>query len=410
MFRSAAGERRAAVPESGMFPPTREAALARLAGFAPRAGREYAEGRNLDPGPGRPGAVSRLSPYLRHRIITEAEVVDAVLARHSPAAAEKFIQEVVWRTYWKGWLEMRPQVWARFLETRDRARAGFAGAQALADAEAGRTGIEGFDDWARELVGTGYLHNHARMWFASIWIFTLRLPWALGADFFLRHLIDADPASNTLSWRWVAGLQTPGKTYLATRDNIARFTGGRFAPTGLATEAIALTEPAPEPPAPLPPAEAAPPGPFLLLVTPEDLSPETVLSEPGHVAGTLVTADPELSFGEAARGFTAAAAQDAGRRLGSSLAGPVAPLDQLEAGALVAAAEAAGVRTVITPYAPVGPTAEVLARLEPQLRTAGVRLVQVRRDWDSRFWPHARAGFFAFRKAIPDLLGTGGRR
>ena len=65
---------------------------------------------------------------------------------------------------------------------------------------------------------------------------------------------------------------------------------------------------------------------------------------------------------------------------------------------------------MITPYAPVGPTAEVLARLEPQLRTAGVRLVQVRRDWDSRFWPHARAGFFAFRKAIPDLLGTGGRR
>ena len=61
------------------------------------------------------------------------------------------------------------------------------------------TGIEGFDDWARELVDTGYMHNHARMWFASIWIFTLRLPWALGADFFLRHLLDADAASNTLS-------------------------------------------------------------------------------------------------------------------------------------------------------------------------------------------------------------------
>ncbi len=67
----------------------------------------------------------------------------------------------------------------------------------------GRTGIDGFDDWARQLVETGWLHNHTRMWFASIWIFTLRLPWALGAAFFLRHLLDGDPASNTLSWRWV---------------------------------------------------------------------------------------------------------------------------------------------------------------------------------------------------------------
>ncbi|MFM8939492.1 MAG: FAD-binding domain-containing protein [Phenylobacterium sp.] len=234
-----------------MFPPTREAALERLARFVPRAGRDYAQGRNLDPGPGRPGAVSQLSPYLRHRVITEAEVVEAVLARHGPAEAEKFIQEVVWRTYWKGWLEMRPAVWTRFLEARDRARDDFVGLKTLTEAEAGRTGVEGFDDWARELVQTGYLHNHARMWFASIWIFTLRLPWALGADFFLRHLIDADPASNTLSWRWVAGLQTPGKTYLATRENIARFTEGRFAPSGLATEAQALEE-APPCPGPRP--------------------------------------------------------------------------------------------------------------------------------------------------------------
>jgi deoxyribodipyrimidine photo-lyase len=65
----------------------------------------------------------------------------------------------------------------------------------------------------QELVETGYLHNHARMWFASIWIFTLRLPWELGADFFLRHLLDGDAASNTLSWRWVAGLHTKGKHY-----------------------------------------------------------------------------------------------------------------------------------------------------------------------------------------------------
>ena len=71
------------------------------------------------------------------------------------------------------------------------------------------------------------------MWFASIWIFSLGLPWTLGADFFLRHLVDGDPASNTLSWRWVAGLHTRGKTYAARAENIARYTEGRFHPQGL---------------------------------------------------------------------------------------------------------------------------------------------------------------------------------
>ncbi|MFM8375731.1 MAG: hypothetical protein ACKN9P_06685, partial [Phenylobacterium sp.] len=231
---------------------------------------------------------------------------------------------------------------------------------------------------------------------------------ALGADFFLRHLVDADPASNTLSWRWVAGLQTPGKTYLATRENIARFTDGRFAPDGLATEAIALEAAPPEPAAPLPTAASAPPpGPAQLLVTPEDLSPDPEILSAERIVGARVTADPDLSFGEAARRFTAAAAGDAVRRLQGRLAGPVAPLERLDAGALVAAAQDAGVRTVMTPYAPVGPTASVLARMTPELEAGGVRLVEVRRDWDSRLWPHARAGFFAFRKSIPDLSGAG---
>jgi deoxyribodipyrimidine photo-lyase len=223
--------------------PTRRAALHRLAQFAPQAGESYAAGRNTDPGPNRPGAVSRLSPALRYRLITEQDVIARVLSRHSQAAAEKFIDEVCWRTYWKGWLEMRPEVWRRFVAERDAAREANAGSAALAAAEQGQTGIDAFDAWARELVTTGYLHNHARMWFASIWIFTLRLPWTLGADFFLRHLLDADAASNTLSWRWIAGLQTTGKTYLARADNISRYTEGRFAPIGLALEATALTEP-----------------------------------------------------------------------------------------------------------------------------------------------------------------------
>ncbi len=387
----------------GMLPsPKRRASLDHLRRFVPRAGASYASGRNTDAGPGRPTAVSRLSPAVRYRVVTEQDVVAEVLGRHSFNAAGKFIQEVCWRTYWKGWLELRPAVWSRFLAERDDAAVRSADVVA---AEEGRTGIDCFDAWARELVETGYLHNHARMWFASIWIFTLRLPWALGADFFLRHLIDADAASNTLSWRWVAGLQTADKTYLARADNIARYTEGRFAPQGLAEDAVALTEP-PVGPAgrlePLATPDAA--APSLLLVHHEDLNAESLFAADAQVRGVLAVCDPALLWGDAARRFAGEATVDAATRAeahfrcGSTLA------DRLDAETIVAAAQASGARQVLTPYAPVGPVADALAALEPVLMAEGIALRPVRRRWDAGLWPHARRGFFAFDAEIEDHL------
>lgn len=386
------------------FEPTRAAGLARLQAFVPHAGRAYAEGRNSDPGPDSPTAVSQLSPWLRYRLLNEQEVCAAVLERHALSAAEKYVQEVLWRTYWKGWLEMRPGIWTRFLAERDEQRERLRNVRALEQAEQGRTGIEGFDDWARELVETGYLHNHARMWFASIWIFTLRLPWTLGADFFLRHLIDADAASNTLSWRWVAGLQTAGKTYLATADNIARHTGGRFAPRGLAESAEPLTE-APVPAAsPLPEAGSAAGAPALLLVTSEDMAPDAALWRDADIRGTCIAADPALLWGDRARGFVGQAAEDMVAVLGETSTGPVQQIDALDAEAIVEAANASGVRRVVTPYAPVGPVATRLEEIATALRTEGIDLVQVRRQWDDTFWPHARKGFFPFKQHMGGLL------
>ena len=388
-----------------MFPPSRRAALDRLAAFVPSAGRHYANGRNSDPGPGEPGAVSRLSPYVRYRLITEQEIVAQVLGRHSFADAEKYVQEVLWRTYWKGWLEMRPGMWARFVEELDRQRESFRGGRALAAAENGTTGIDGFDDWARELVETGYLHNHARMWFASIWIFTLRLPWALGADFFLRHLLDADAASNTLSWRWVAGLQTVGKTYLATADNIERYTEGRFKPTGLATEAVALTEPPVEAARSLPAPGPVDTGtPALLLVTHDDLNPESVMPAGLQASGALVASDAALLWGDNARAFVGAAAKDTASRVEAHFGCPTTLSETLDAATLIAAAQGASVRQIVTPYAPVGPVADRLAALAPTLACEGIALVQVRRNWDAQFWPHAKKGFFPFKERIPALL------
>jgi deoxyribodipyrimidine photo-lyase len=383
------------------FPPSRAEGLARLQAFVPRAGHHYATGRNHDPGPGQRQDVSLLSPYVRHRLITEREVVAAVLAAHRWNAAEKFVQEVLWRTYWKGWLELRPAVWERFVGERDAAPRGAD----VAAAEAGRTGIDCFDAWARELVATGYLHNHARMWFASIWIFTLRLPWALGADFFLRHLIDADPASNTLSWRWVAGLQTAGKTYLASADNIARYTGGRFAPQGLAREAMALTE-APLPGAGVLPGPAPrPAGPALLLVTAEDLHPESVFAA-GEFGGAVVVTGRD--GGALRRAFVAGAAADAAARVAGRFGCPVRVVDEFDAGAVLTAAEAAGVRSIVTACAPVGPVQAALAALAGPLAAAGVPLVQQRRGWDTRFWQLATKGFFPFREKIAAGLAAEG--
>lgn len=387
------------------FPASRHAALDGLDAFVPRAGARYAADRNTDWGPGRPAAVSRLSPYLRYRLITEQETVALVLGRHGFAAADTFVQEVLWRTYWKGWLEMRPAMWQRFLEERDRQRQSFRDDRALVEAEAGLTGVEGFDDWVRELVETGYLHNHARMWFASIWIVTLRLPWALGADFFLRHLIDADPASNTLSWRWVAGLQTVGKTYLATTDNIARYTHGRFAPKGLAREAIALTEhPVPSPRA-LPKVGAVRSDePSVLLVTHEDCNSETLFPDVPMFRAALVAADPELLWGEGARRFVKGATADTATRIEAHFKSPAAVIERLDADTLAAAARAAGARQIVAAHAPVGPVADVLAAIAPVLAGDGITLVQVRRDWDEAFWPQARKGFFAFKEQIPQTL------
>jgi hypothetical protein len=169
-----------------------------------------------------------LSPYITHGVISELEVIKKSLNKFSFSKNEKFIQEVLWRTYWKGWLELRPVVWMDYLSELKKIREEFKDNVDYKNATEGNTNIECFNEWVKELKKTNYLHNHVRMWFASIWIFTLDLPWHLGAEFFMKHLYDGDAASNTLGWRWVAGIQTQGKNYLASEWNIKKFTNNRF--------------------------------------------------------------------------------------------------------------------------------------------------------------------------------------
>ena len=210
------------------FVASRSTAIEKLNKFVEQNLFEYSRLRNFDYGPKNRSNISCLSPYITHGIISELEVIKKSLSKFSFSKNEKFIQEVLWRTYWKGWLELRPTVWTDYLNELKKIRDEFKDNSDFKSAIEGKTSINCFNEWVNELKENNYLHNHTRMWFASIWVFTLELPWQLGAEFFLKHLYDGDAAANTLGWRWVAGIQTQGKNYLASEWNIKKFTNNRF--------------------------------------------------------------------------------------------------------------------------------------------------------------------------------------
>ena len=388
------------------FTPTRQAGLNRLNEFIERAGEVYSRCRNYDLGPRNRANVSALSPWIRHRLITETEVLEAVLQVHNFKTAEPFINEVFWRAYFKGWLEQHPTVWPSYQSDVRKQIRSLEKDRRLAElyinAVTGQTGIDCFDAWANELISIGYLHNHARMWFASIWIFTLRLPWELGADFFLRNLLDGDPASNTLAWRWVAGIQTKGRPYIARVANISKFTNRRFSPIHqINTNVSPIEEIDSHRRIQLSDAVAPHdvPSKFLLLLTEDDLNLASALPHtPVATLGAVATENRSpLLIGETAQQFASTAMQNSCNR---------APLISYTAWshAIIEACRQHNTTTVVTPYAPIGPTATAIKKTHTDLAAAGIELIQVRRAFDTISWRHSMKGFFAMKKAIPLIL------
>lgn len=371
-----------------VWDPTRAAALARAEAFAPKMGSAYAARRNFDTG-SQPDTVSALSPWLRRRLIAERALIEMAVAGHGPDAA-KFVSEVLWRGYFKGWLEQRPEIWERYGAGLNAARAAVAQDAALAErlaaAVEGRTGIDCFDAWVAQLHAEGWLHNHARMWFASIWIFTLRLPWELGAELFLRELVDGDAASNTLSWRWVAGLHTRGKHYLARAENIRRYTEGRFDPHGLDEEAEPLPFDGDAPMTPPARGDAVPGGRYALVIHADDTGFDALeLPPPARVIG--VTAHGLAGASGAARGFAEGAVADAAARAGGAYGCPVE---------LVADWPEPGDLPLVAPRLTVGPLRDSLPDDYP--------LAQLRNPYDAALWPLATAGFFKVKSRAAAAL------
>ena len=410
----------------------RSAGLAQLDMFLSKAGSTYAKGRNFDLGLGRHHMVSRLSGHLRRRLVTEEEVISAVLSRHSFSSAEKFITEIYWRTYFKGWLEMRPSVWQQWL--LDCAQ--LPRTAALARACAGKTGLDCFDTWADELKTSGYLHNHARMWFASIWIFTLELPWQQGAEFFMKYLRDGDPASNTLGWRWVAGLQTRGKAYAARADNINQFTGGRFFPDGQLNAQVYAVD-GPENPIaqpinyPIQPTHKESGKPYLLLLTSEDGHPESLsLAHPPVVVASLPVLFSNHFWPEEGDWMRSVeldqsehmALTDIAQRTKAYFC--LRQTDMVTLGEDYKAARLLNdtqlveqaaeqlsllcrqyqVSDLVTAYLPIGFWCSHFERLQAHPLLKDMHWHLVMRDFDRQSWPSATKGFFPFKSRIPNWL------
>ena len=408
------------------FPHTRAAALQAWEEFRPRVAA-YADARNGV----RPGhrAVSRLSPAIRRRLVTEYELVASAMEGQPFWRVEKFVQEMMWRRYWKSWLELRPAVWSDYQADVERLRGELRGYQAkrITEIEEGRSGVEIMDYFACELRDTGYLHNHARMWFAGWWIHTEKLPWQLGADFFYRHLLDADPAANTLSWRWVAGLQTQGKTYLTRRSNLEKYVEPALLAAhsgGLDKLEDKLTQPAhvedntdtyrAEVPADADdtalPADL--PARVGLWVHADDLTPESAAPLAGQSFQRICAGlDPHVLRAEGVspqrQQHLRAGLADAAARAGEYFQAAThrqedAPLPD----ALVAWAKAQNLQAVVALRPAVGPLHTLTAVARERLAKENVALHLAWRPEDARTLPLARAGYFAFwQGAREQLLG-----
>ena len=182
------------------------------------------------------GSVTRLSPYIRHGILTLAEVRDAVFSqlKHNNQGRDeggKLINELGWREFWQRmWLDLGD----RIDDDQEDHKTGYAAAEYQQelppDIREGRTQLACMDGFRNQLVSHGWLHNHARMWMAAYLVHWRRVHWKAGADWFLEHLLDGDPASNHLSWQWVAS-SFSHKPYFFNRSNLERYSDGRYCST-----------------------------------------------------------------------------------------------------------------------------------------------------------------------------------
>ena len=358
--------------------------------------------------------VSGLSPFITRRLILEQEIIEQILNKHAFTKVEKFVQEVMWRSYWKGWLEMRPKVWDDYLREVELAKKQLNDQQITRAEEilGGCSGVSFMDHFTNELKETGYLHNHARMWWASYWIHIEKLPWQLGAAFFFSHLLDADAASNTLSWRWVAGLQTKGKAYLINRGNLLKYCSpeilinpaeldhlNEVSPIDISESKLYDPEHSNLIKYKLPSVESD--KRIGVWVHNDDLCPEfgpLTNFKPVSVAG-FKDAAMSAKYGQSnlAQRFTEDSMKDALNRCGGHFK---CNTEYYESGTLKENITKWITKNSIdhvVAFKPfIGPVGKQLRIVEGEFLAHNVSLSMTRRDWDQNLFCHAKSGFFSF--------------
>jgi len=209
---------RSALPYTGYelspWPGGRTEGLRRLAAFDVSA---YARTRNLV---GEASGVSLLGPYIRHGLITLTECRTEVMRKSRGNPPVKFLQELAWREYYQRvYAQLGDAITYRNLEAP---KVELGNRPLPDDIRFGTTGLACMDENINELRETGYMYNHARMWVASYIIHHRKVAWQHGAQMFLQHLLDGDPASNSLGWQWIASTYSH-KPYLFDQGNVQRF-------------------------------------------------------------------------------------------------------------------------------------------------------------------------------------------
>lgn len=202
-----------ASPYRGSLPEMRKALLA----LDPAA---YARTRNhLD------GAVTQLSPFIRHGALTLDEVRNAAIEKVGPKEAEKFVQQLTWRDYWQRLYARNPDmIWHDVEDYKTGFGPDDYADEMPDDVLCAQTGTACIDQFLTQLLETGYIHNHARLYLAGYICHWRRVKWQVGAKFFLTHLLDGDPASNNLSWQWAASTFSH-KPYFFNLDNVSKYSG-----------------------------------------------------------------------------------------------------------------------------------------------------------------------------------------
>jgi hypothetical protein len=261
----------------------------------------------------------------------------------------------------------------------------------------GKTSIECFNDWASELIKYNYLHNHARMWFASIWIFTLKLPWQLGADFFLKHLLDGDAASNTLSWRWVAGLQTKGKNYLATKFNINTFSAKKYEVLKLNDQASSLFETKSFEIQPLHFNKVENEESLLLLHNLDSNFVQKFQNKYNHFALLDFNSILESkNYSKQVLDFKSSINEELIGQLKTNFNSDLVIKNEED---LLKIVKDKNIKNIITPYINCGYENDFMNEIKKK-----IKITYLARDYDQLCYPFATKGFFGFKEQIPKIL------